>query len=192
MEKKNKTTIGLIKSRVKRILFRLRADYTTEQLIEMGMVVGENFLRMHGTILDPSHCWLITIGDDVTMAPRVHILAHDASTCHHLGYARIGRVDIGDNVFIGADTVVLPGVSIGDNSIIGANSTVTKNIPANVVAGGNPAKVISTIEEYIERNRQRMAEGSVYGEEFTLRGDIDSKKKQQQREELKNKSGFVI
>lgn len=192
MGKKNKTTIGLIKSRVKRILFRLRADYTTEQLIEMGMVVGENFLRMHGTILDPSHCWLITIGDDVTMAPRVHILAHDASTCHHLGYARIGRVDIGDNVFIGADTVVLPGVSIGDNSIIGANSTVTKNIPANVVAGGNPAKVISTIEEYIERNRQRMAEGSVYGEEFTLRGDIDSKKKQQQREELKNKSGFVI
>lgn len=71
---------------------------------------------MHGTILDPSHCWLITIGDNVTMAPRVHILAHDASTCHHLGYARIGRIDIGNNVFIGADTVVLPGVYIGSNS----------------------------------------------------------------------------
>lgn len=106
------------------------------------MVVGKNFNRMHGVILDDSHCWLITVGDNVTMAPRVHILAHDASTCHHLGYARIGRVDIGDNVFIGADAVVLPGVSIGSDSVIGANSTVTKSIPSGVVAAGNPAKVI--------------------------------------------------
>lgn len=101
--------IKLLKNKIKRLVFRLRADYTTEQLKELGMVVGSNFNRMHGTIIDDSHCWLITIGDNVTMAPRVHILAHDASTCHHLGYARIGRVDIGNNVFIGADAVVLPG-----------------------------------------------------------------------------------
>lgn len=181
-----------IKTILRRLLFRLRADYTTGQLVEMGMRVGKNFLRMHGTILDPSHCWLITIGDNVTLAPRVHILAHDASTCHHLGYARIGRVDIGDNVFVGADTVVLPGVSIGDNSIIGANSTVTKNIPANVVAAGNPAKIICTIDEYIARNKVRMDKGHIYGEDYTLRGNITSQKKEQQRNDLKENCGFVV
>ncbi len=177
---------------IRRLIFRLRADYTTEQLVEMGLRVGTNFLRMHGTILDPSHCWLITIGNDVTLAPRVHILAHDASTCHHLGYARIGRVDIGNNVFIGADTVVLPGVSIGDNTVIGANSTVTKSIPANVVAAGNPAKIICTIDEYIARNKARMTSGHIYGEDYTLRGNIPTEKKEQQRNDLKDGCGFVI
>lgn len=177
---------------VRRLIYRLRSDYTTEQLAKMGLSVGKNFKRMHGTILDPSHCWLISIGDNVTLAPRVHVLAHDASTCHHLDYARIGRVDIGNNVFIGADTVILPGVSIGDNSVIGANSTVTKPIPANVVAAGNPAKIICTIEEYIARNKARMQNGYVYGEDYTLRGNITLQKKLQQQQDLKNGCGYVI
>lgn len=181
-----------LKRIIKRIIYRFRSDICTEDLIDRGMVVGKNFNRMHGTILDDSHCWLITIGDNVTMAPRVHILAHDASTCHHLGYARIGRVDIGNNVFIGADTVVLPGVAIGNDSVIGANSTVTKSIPNGVVAAGNPAHVICTIEEYVDRNKERMIKGHVYGEEFTLRGNISKGRKRQQREELKNECGFVI
>ena len=181
-----------LKKLVRKIIFRLRSDFTTEQLVEMGLCVGKNFKRMHGTILYPSHCWLISIGDNVTMAPRVHILARDAGTCHHLGYARIGRVDIGDNVFIGADTVVLPGVSIGNNSVVGANSTVTKDIPANVVAAGNPAMVICTVDEYVARNKARMEKGYVYGEDYTLRGNITDEMKQQQRNDLKNGCGFVI
>lgn len=182
---------NLIGRFVKRLVFRLRSDRTTEDLIDMGMVVGKNFNRMHGVILDDSHCWLITIGNDVTMAPRVHVLAHDASTCHHLGYARIGRVNIGNNVFIGADTVILPGVSIGDNSVIGANATVTHDIPANVVAAGNPAKIICTIEDYTERNRERMSHGPIYEEEYTLRQNITKEKKLKQREELADRCGFV-
>lgn len=184
--------MNILKKIIRQLVFRLRADYTTEDLIKMGLRVGNRFLRMHGVILDPSHCWLITIGDNVTMAPRVHVLAHDASTCHHLGYTLIGRVDIGNNVFVGADTVILPGVSIGENSIIGANSTVTKNIPANVVAAGNPAKTICSIDEYIARNEKRMAHGHVYSEDFTLRGNITPDKKEQQHNDLKDGYGFVI
>ena len=71
---------------IKEILYRIRGEYTTEKLISMGMKVGQNFGRLHGVILDPSHCWLIEIGDNVTMAPRVHVLCHDASTKVHLGY----------------------------------------------------------------------------------------------------------
>ncbi len=76
-----------MKEFIKRLYYRLRSNYTTEQLKERGLKVGANFKRMHDTIIDPSHCWHIKIGDNVALAPRVHILAHDTSTKHFLGYA---------------------------------------------------------------------------------------------------------
>lgn len=176
---------------LKEFLYRLRGEYTTEKLIKMGMKVGENFKRLNGVILDPAHCWLITIGDNVTMAPRVHILAHDASTKEFLNYTKIGRVNIGNNVFIGAESVVLPNVNIGNNVVIGANSTVTKDIPSNSVYAGNPAKFICTIDEYMEKNKRKMEEGPVYGEEYTLRQNVDNSKKHKMYNELENKIGFV-
>ena len=120
------------------LLYKLRGEVPLERLIERGLKVGKNFNRLGGTIIDDSHCWLITIGDNVTMAPRVHVLAHDASTKNTLGYSRIGLVNIGNNVFIGAESIILPGVTIGDNVVIGAGSVVTKDIMSNSVATGNP------------------------------------------------------
>lgn len=175
----------------KRILYRLRGEYTTEQLISMGMKVGKNFNRLNGVILDPSHCWLIEIGDHVTMAPRVHILCHDASTKQFLNYTKIGRVCIGNNVFIGASTVVLPGVTIGDNVIIGANSTVTHNIPSGMVAAGAPARVLCSTEEYLQKERTHMKQAPCYGEEYTLRKHISAEKKQQMFRELERTMGYV-
>ncbi|MBE6950617.1 MAG: acyltransferase [Ruminococcaceae bacterium] len=176
---------------IKELLYRIRGEYTTEKLISMGMHVGLNFGRLNGVILDPSHCWLITIGDNVTMAPRVHILCHDASTKQFLGYTKIGRVDIGNNVFIGAESVVLPGVTIGDNVIIGANSTVTRDIPANSVAVGSPARVICTLEEYLNKERSRMASAPCYGEEYTLRQNVSMEKRMEQKADLEGKIGYI-
>lgn len=176
---------------VKEILYRIRGEYTTEKLMKMGMKVGKNFGRLNGVILDPSHCWLIEIGDNVTMAPRVHILCHDASTKVHLNYTKIGKVKIGDNVFIGAESVVMPGVTIGDNVIIGANSTVTKDIPANIVAAGSPARVICTLEEYLSKNKNTMENAPVYGEDYTLRGNLTDEKKKQMVNELENRIGYI-
>jgi len=176
---------------LKRLVFRLRADYTTEDLIKMGLVVGSNFVRMHGVILDPSHVWHIHIGDNVTLVPRVHVLAHDASLCYHLGYARIGNVNIGNNVFVGAETVILPNVTIGDNSIIGANSTVSRDIPANVVAAGSPAKVICTLEEYLQKNRELMKNRPCYGDDYTLRENVSKKRREKMYEDLISGFGFV-
>ena len=183
--------LNILKRAVKRILYRLRANYITEDLVGRGLTVGRNFQRMHDVILDPSHCWLINIGDDVTLAPRVHILTHDSSTKIHLGYTKIGKVTIGNRVFVGADTVVLPNVTIGDDCIIGANSTVSRDIPAGVVAAGNPAKVISTMEIFLEKNKQLVSEGNTFGEEYTIRCNIDNDKKQRMREVLLNGVGFV-
>ena len=181
----------MMKQVIKEVLYRIRGEYTTEKLIKMGLKVGKNFKRLHGVILDPSHCWLISIGDNVTIAPRVHILAHDASTFVFLGYVKIGRVDIGNNVFIGAESVVLPNVKIEDNVIIGAHSTVTKNLKKNSVYAGNPAKYICSIDEYIEKNKGLMKYRPCYDENWTIRKNITTEMKKQMKEELSKGIGFV-
>lgn len=176
---------------LKELIYRIRGEYTTEKLIKMGLKVGDGFNRLNGVILDPAHCWLIDIGKNVTLAPRVHILCHDASTKQFIGYTKIGRVSIGDNVFIGADSVVLPGVKIGNNVIIGANSTITHDIPDNSVVAGSPAKVISSLEAYIKKEQERMKNSVCYGEEYTLRKNISMEKRMQQKDELKGNIGYI-
>lgn len=172
------------------VLYKLRGEVPTDKLVERGLKVGANFSRLGGTIIDDSHCWLITIGDNVTMAPRVHILAHDASTKKALGYSRIGLVKIGSNVFIGAESVVLPGVTIGDNVVIGAGSVVTKSIPSNSVATGNPAKVIGSYEEFVARKTAEMKNTVVFDETYTLCNDqFTEAKKQEMIEKLKENNG---
>lgn len=181
----------MIKDVLRMILYRIRGEYTTEKLVKMGMKVGRNFHRLIGVILDPAHCWLIEIGDNVTLAPRVHILCHDASTVQWLGYAKIGKVKIGNNVFIGAESVVLPNVTIGDNVIIGANSTVTHDMESGFVYAGCPARKICTIDQYIAKNHELLKIRPCYGEEYTIRKNIDMEKKQQMLQELESNFGFV-
>ena len=181
----------MLKKVIRSIIYRFRGEYTTEKLMKMGMKVGKNFYRLNGVILDPAHCWLIEIGDDVTLAPRVHILAHDASTVHYLGYAKIGKVVIGNKVFIGSDTVVLPNVCIGNNIVVGANSTVTRDLESGYVYAGNPARKICSIEEFVEKNRNLMRTVPCYNEEYTLRKNINVEKKKQMTEELSGSFGFV-
>lgn len=176
---------------IKEFVYRLRGEYTTEKLVSMGMQVGKNYKRLNGVILDPGHCWLIEIGDNVTMAPRVHILCHDASTKTFLNFTKIGRVTIGNNVFIGAESVVLPGVTIGSNVVIGANSTVTRDIPENSVAVGSPARVISTLDAYLEKERSRMNSAPCYGEEFTLRRSVSMEKRMKQKQDLRDIIGYI-
>ena len=135
---------------IKELLYRIRGEYTTEKLISMGMTVGKNFGRLNGVILDPAHCWLITIGNNVLIGPKVALYAvgHPIDPVvrnhrHDLGIP----ITVGNNVWIGGSSVICPGVTIGDNTVIGAGSVVTKDIPANVVAAGNPCRVIRPITQ---------------------------------------------
>lgn len=181
----------MIKEIIREFVYRLRGDYTTERLVKMGMKVGKNFARLNNVILDPAHCWLIEIGDDVTLAPNVHILAHDASTIHYLKYAKIGRVVIGSKVFVGANSVILPNVRIGDNIVIGANSTVSRDLEGGFVYAGNPVKKICSIEDFTKKNKELMTLRPCYGEEYTTRQNVDIKKKEKMNNELSDGWGFV-
>lgn len=179
----------LLLSKIYRFFFPI--DEVTKYR-RMGVKIGDGTKIQNEVIIDYSHYWLIKIGQNVTLAPRVHILAHDASTKRILGYARLGRTIIEDNVFVGANAVVLPGVTIGSGSIIGAGSVVTKDVPANSVVAGNPAKFIYSTDEYYEKVKQKMNKGNCFDESYTLRKNISESKKSEMIETIeKYGCGFV-
>ena len=108
---------------------------------------GENFYVNHNCIiLDVT---VVNIGDNVLLAPNVQIYTSNHPLNpkqRNKGLEYGSPVNIGDNVWIGGGSIICPGVSIGNNSVIGAGSVVTKNVPNNVMVGGNPAKVIKKIK----------------------------------------------
>ncbi|MGG7200402.1 acyltransferase [Clostridium butyricum] len=161
------------------------------KLTRLGLKVGENFQMEKGCQIDTPFAWLINIGNNVTLASKVYILAHDASCKKHIGYTKIGKVNIGNNVFIGANSTILPNVSIGDNSIIGANSLVSKDVPENTIVAGNPAKIIDNLELFIDKNKERMQTTNLYDESWTLRGKVTKEKKRIMVEQLQNKFGYI-
>ena len=173
----------------------LRKSHKLRKLSEMkagGLKVGRNFSFQEGVIIDGSHYWHIEIGDDVTLAGNVHILAHDASTKIHLGYTRIGKVIIGNMVFIGAGSIILPGTSIGDNSIIGAGSVVTRDIPPNTVAAGNPARAICTIDEFLTKQKRQMEMFPCFGEEYTLKKNVSLSMKNEMNRQMDQRIGYIV
>ncbi|MGN1479473.1 MAG: acyltransferase [Acutalibacteraceae bacterium] len=177
---------------LKNKIFGIDPRSELERLKDNGFEYGERFHMMDECIVDPSHCWLISVGDRVTLAPRVHILAHDASLKETLGYTKLGRVKIGNDVFIGANTTILPGVTIGDKVVIGANSLVSKDIESNSVAVGNPAKVIKTYDEYFEENKQLIKTSPVFDMSYKI-GSITDEKKEEMKKLLDgSKTGFIL
>ncbi|MBD5387188.1 sugar O-acetyltransferase [bacterium] len=118
-----------------------RCDYGS------NIYIGEDFFaNFNLTILDEAE---VRIGDNVFIGPNVSIY----TACHPLDAETRNKivewaepVTIGNSVWIGGSTTILPGVTIGDNVVIGAGSVVTKDIPSNVVAVGNPAKVIKRLD----------------------------------------------
>jgi acetyltransferase-like isoleucine patch superfamily enzyme len=114
--------------------------------------VGENTTVMFRRI--PLYPELIRLHNNVHLASGVHLITHDVSHIM-LNYAfgiqlteKIGCIEILDNVYIGANVTIMPGIRIGPNAIVGAGSIVTKDIPPNTVAVGIPAKAICTLDEY--------------------------------------------
>lgn len=109
---------------------------------------GKNiYANFNLTMVDDTH---IYVGDYTQFGPNVTLAAAGHPVCGELreeGYQYNMPIYIGRNCWIGAGAIILPGVRIGDNTIIGAGSVVTKDIPANVVAVGNPCRVLRPVGE---------------------------------------------
>lgn len=94
---------------------------------------------------------LVEIGDYFMSAPGSRILTHDASLLLFTDKIRANKTIIGNWVFLGADSIVMPGVRISDRVIVGSGAIVTKDVPSNSVVAGNPAKHICSVDEYIQK-----------------------------------------
>ncbi len=129
------------------------------EAIQSGCQIGKN-VDFAGVPNFGSEPYLIKIGDNTTISFDVAFVTHDAATrvIRNLpdgdpktGY--FGPIVIGKNCFVGCRTTILANVHVGDNSIIGAGSIVNRDIPANVVAAGNPCRVICTLDEYRKKHQ---------------------------------------
>lgn len=113
--------------------------------VHFGKAVYANF---NLTMVDDTHIYVgncVMFGPNVTVATAGHPIL---PSLREKAYQYNMSVHIGNNVWIGAGALILPGVTVGDNTVIGAGSVVTKDIPANVVAVGNPCRVLRTIGEH--------------------------------------------
>lgn len=142
-----------------KIICRLKNDdeVMCDYFRREGMRVGKN-CHIYSNIAT-SESYLIHIGDNVTISNGVQLITHDNSICKVLPEFTdtFGFINIGRNSFIGAKTVILPGVNLPDHTIVGSGSVVTKSFTEQrIIIAGNPAKKISTWDQY-EQKRGRVA-----------------------------------
>ncbi|MDQ0194251.1 acyltransferase [Paenibacillus wynnii] len=152
--------IRILKSIKIRIQNKINPKTELEILKERGLKYGKNF-NFFNSHIDFGHCWLIEIGDDVTITNSA-ILAHDASTKLYFNKSKIGRVKIGNRVFIGFGSVILCNVTIGDDVIVAAGSIVTKSITDGCIVAGNPARVIGETSDFLDKHKKNLEEKHVY------------------------------
>lgn len=139
-------------------LARYRTVRRWDDLRRRGMHIGDDVLLPPSTWIDVPHCYLISIGDHTGFGEQCMLLAHDAQMDEYLDAARIGRILIHESCHIGAKTIVLGGVEMGPRTLVGAGSVVSRSLPPDSVCAGSPAKVIASLDDYLDRHRRMIEE----------------------------------
>lgn len=125
---------------------------------------------MYGKIIWGTEPWIITLGNNVHLTNGVEFITHDGGTLlfrNQIPDLEITKpIIIGNDVYIGNNVILLPGVTVGNKVIIGAGAVVTKDISDNSVVAGVPARVIKTVDKYLEKVREESLHlGHLKGEE---------------------------
>ena len=139
---------------------------------------GVNFIKgelhIYGTVGWSTEPWIISIGKNVHITNGTKFITHDGGTLlfrKEVPDLEITKpITVGNDVYIGNNVIILPGVNIGNRVIIGAGAVVSKDIPDNSVAVGVPARVIKTADEYFEKlKKESLHVGDLIGEEKDLK-----------------------
>ncbi len=163
------TTPKMIR-RAKLMMYLLYSPQKRTQWLKKNKVfyhMGENCYYHTRDI--PAEPYLLSIHDNVRVAANVRFITHDTVSLmidgipeYYNKHGRmkyyLGKIEVFDNVMIGANSTILYDVSIGPNAIVAAGSVVTKDVPAGTVVGGNPAKVICSFDDFVNR-RYKKTEG---------------------------------
>lgn len=169
----------MIKELLKKLALgkRYSSETYVNYLRSIGVKIGEDCVIYvpSKTLIDEQYPYMITIGSHVRITEGVKILTHDYSWMvlknvngHILGAS--GKVNIGNNVFIGMNTVICRNVNIGDNVIIGAGSIVTRDCESSGIYAGVPAKKIMNLSEYLDkRNKCQVQEAVNLAREYYKR-----------------------
>lgn len=157
-------------ARIGRTLRRALARLRGTPLLPDGIRIGRNVHIGDGRGLDWTHGRHIRIDDDVTLAPGVRVLCHDASSMRRIGATWVAPVTIGSRAFIGADAVLLPGVRVGEDAIVAAGAVVTCDVAPGAIVAGVPARPIGLVTALDARRRaQRQSlpsfDWQIYGAE---------------------------
>ena len=148
---------------IKNLITRIKLHYASNQnradiLRKQGVQIGKGS-DISKNVFWGSEPYLIKLGNNVRIARNVTFITHDGGmwVLRNLGKLdnadKFGPIIIKDNVHIGMNVTIMPGVTIGSNCVIGCGAIVTKDIPDNSIAVGIPARVIESIDEYYEKNK---------------------------------------
>lgn len=158
---REKEVIGRIWRVLVYVRDQIRAKLTPMAYVRaLGVKLGKNvtFYAVRPGMFS-TEPWLITIGDNVYVTAGCQFITHDGGTLilrrEIPDLELTAPIIIGNDVYVGVNTTILPGVRIGNRVIIGAGSIVAKDIPNNCVAAGVPARVVKTVDEYLESAKAR-------------------------------------
>lgn len=142
--------------------------------VKYAKKIGVNFsigeVHLYGKIKWGTEPWLITLGNNVHITDGVSFITHDGGTLLYrkqIPDLEITKpITVGNDVYIGLNAIILPGVTIGNNVVIGTGAVVTKDIPDNSVAVGIPARVIKSADEYLKKlKKESLHLGHLKGQE---------------------------